>query len=416
MRRIEVLAVVLAGGEGGRLDVLTEERAKPAMPFAGVYRLIDFALSNCVHSGISDVWVIEQYQPHSLNEHLSNGRPWDLDRTYGGLQVLPPYQRREDDGDESGFAEGNADALYRHRRFLRECRPEIVLVLSADHIYKLDFGEVIARHRERKADVTAVTTRVPRNQESRFGVVQVDADGRITDFAYKPKEPASDLVTTEVFAYDARKLLSTLDRLAEEAGDDPGSALKDFGHELLPRLVSEGSAWEYRLEGYWKDVGTVDSYFEAHMDLLAPKPALVLDDPEWPILTLGHQRLPARIAESARIEESLVSPGARVAGRVVRSVLGPGVVVEQGAVVRDSILLDDVTIRTGATVQCAILDVRVRVGEGAAVGGSEGGSKLGPRREKSSDVTLVGQKVHIPAGVRIPAGSRVKPGSRLNPS
>ncbi len=416
MRRIEILAVVLAGGEGGRLEVLTEERAKPAMPFAGVYRLIDFALSNCVHSGISDVWVIEQYQPHSLNEHLSNGRPWDLDRTYGGLQVLPPYQRREDNGDESGFAEGNADALYRHRRFLRESNPEIVLVLSADHIYKLDFGEVIARHRERKADVTAVTTRVPRNQASRFGVVQVGPDGRITDFAYKPEEPASDLVTTEVFAYDARKLLSTLDQLAGEAGDDQGASLKDFGHELIPRLVSEGRAWEHRMEGYWKDVGTVDSYFEAHMDLLAPEPGLVLDDPEWPILTLGHQRLPARIAESARIEESLISPGARVAGRVVRSVLGPGVMVEQGAVVRDSILLDDVTIRTGATVQSAILDVRVRVGEGAAVGGSEGGPKLGPRRERSSDITLVGQKVHIPAGVRIPAGSRVKPGSRLNHS
>ena len=414
MRRIEVLAVVLAGGEGGRLDVLTEERAKPAMPFAGVYRLIDFALSNCVHSGISDVWVIEQYQPHSLNEHLSNGRPWDLDRTYGGLQVLPPYQRREDDGDESGFSEGNADALYRHRRFLRECRPEIVLVLSADHIYKLDFGEVIARHRERKAAVTAVTTRVPRNQAGRFGVVQVDGDGRITDFAYKPEEPTSDLVTTEVFAYDARKLLSTLDDLAREAGDDQGSSLKDFGHELIPRLVSEGSAWEYRMEGYWKDVGTVDSYFEAHMDLLAPEPGLVLDDPEWPILTLGHQRLPARIAESARIEESLISPGARVAGRVVHSVLGPGVVVEQGAVVRDSILLDEVTIRSGATVQCAILDVRVQLGEGSAVGGSEGGVQTGPRRQRISDITLVGQKMHIPPGVRIPAGARVKPGSRLN--
>jgi glucose-1-phosphate adenylyltransferase len=415
MRRIEILAVVLAGGEGGRLDVLTEERAKPAMPFAGVYRLIDFALSNCVHSGISDVWVIEQYQPHSLNEHLSNGRPWDLDRTYGGLQVLPPYQRREG-GGESGFAEGNADALYRHRRFLREFDPEIVLVLSADHIYKLDFGEVIARHRERKADVTAVTTRVPRRQAGRFGVVQVDGDGRITDFAYKPEEPASDLVTTEVFAYDARKLLSTLDQLAEEVGDDQGASLKDFGHELIPRLVSEGNAWEYRMEGYWKDVGTVESYFEAHMDLLAPEPGLLLDDPEWPILTLGHQRLPARIAESARIEESLVSPGARVAGRVVRSVLGPGVVVEQGAVVRDSILLDDAIIRSGATVQCAILDVRVRVGEGSAVGGSEGGVQAGPRRRKSPEVTLVGQKVHIPPGVRIPAGSRVKPGSRLNHS
>src|SRR5690349_11483655 len=218
-----------------------------------------------------------------------------------------------------------------------------------------------------------VTTRVPRDEAGRFGVVDTDGDGRVTGFAYKPDEPESDIVTAEVFVYRTRKLLDTLDQIAADAQDgaeDGDSPLKDFGHELIPQLVEEGCAWEHRLDGYWKDVGTVESYFQAHMDLLDPEPALALDDPEWPILTVGHQRLPARILESARIDDSLVSPGARVEGRVVRSVLGPGVVVERGAEIRDSILLDDGVVRSGARVHRAIVDAGVRVGEGAAVGGS----------------------------------------------
>jgi glucose-1-phosphate adenylyltransferase len=411
MPRDEVLALILAGGEGGRLEVLTEERAKPALPFAGVYRLIDFSLSNCVHSRISDVWVVEQYEPHSLNEHLSNGRPWDLDRTHGGLLVLPPYQQRthggeggDAQGDEGGFSAGNADAIWRHRRFIQELDPELLLVLSADHIYKLDFRAVLRAHREREADVTMVTTRVPRQEAGRFGVVQVDGEGRVTGFAYKPEEPESDLVTAEVFVYGTRKLLETLEALAGEGDDrEEGSPLKDFGHELIPRLVAEGRAWEHRLEGYWKDVGTVESYYQAHMDLLAPEPPLCLDDPAWPILTLGHQRLPARILESARIADSLVSPGAQVGGRVVRSVLGPGVVVAEGAEVHDSILLDDVEVRRGARVRRAILDAGVCVEEGAVVGGG------GKEADEGSGITLVGRKARIAPGARIPAGERLGP-------
>ena len=391
--RTKVLVLILAGGEGGRLEVLTAERAKPAMPFGGVYRLIDFPLSNCLHSGLSDVWVVEQYELHSLNEHLANGRPWDLDRTYGGLRVLPPYQRKAKE-EEGGFAEGNADAIYRHKSLIREFGPDVLLVLSADHVYKLDYREVLDRHRESKAAVTLVTTRVPMEDAGRFGVVQVDGDGRVTDFEYKPESPKSDLVTTEIFVYDASRLLDTLDRLGEN-----GNGLKDFGHELIPSLVEDGEAREFRHEGYWRDVGTVESYWQAHMELLEPEPSLVLDDPDWPLRTYGTQRLPARVEGTAEIHGCLISSGCRVAGRVERSVLGTGVVVEEGAEVRDSILIESVVVKAGASVNRAILDAGVEVGEGARVGEAEG------------DLVLAGQRARIGAGERVVAGERLPVGA-----
>lgn len=419
------LALILAGGKGGRLEVLTEKRAKPAMPYAGVYRLIDFALSNCMHSGLSDVWVIEQYQPHTLNEHLANGRPWDLDRTYGGLQVLPPYETPEDAA--GGFAQGNADAIYRHRQFISEFAPDILLVLSADHIYKLDFREVIEQHVARAADVTMVTTRVAREEASRFGIVEVNRRGRVTNFAYKPEQPPSDVATTEVFVYHAPKLLQTLDELAtakrkraphkdsgnQEAGE---TSLQDFGHELLPQLVRDGRAFEFRLEGYWRDVGTVESYWKSHMDLLSHTHKLGLDDPAWPILTFGSQRLPARIHESARITNSLISPGCTIHGQVIRSVLAPGVVVERGATVRDSVLLHETVVRAGAKVECAILDDSVMVGERAVVGAPPGkrGTHAGrPLKVSDTDLTMVGWRARIQAGAQVARGARVKPVARV---
>jgi len=364
MKRPRVLALVLAGGEGGRLAPLTDERAKPALPFAGVYRLIDFPLSNCLHSGIGDVWVIQQYEPHELTRQLANGRPWDLDRTRGGLRILHPYL-----GDsESGWYEGNADAIYRNREVIADHDPDVLLVLSADHVYKLDYADVVAHQVDSGAAVTMVTTRVTKEDASRYGVVQVDRDGQIREFAYKPDAPGGNVVTTEVFAYDAPQLLRTLDELAEE-GDSSG--LRDFGHELLPRLVDEGAAHAFELDGYWRDVGTIEGYWEAHMELLAPEPGLTLDDPAWPILTTGLQRPPARIEASATIDGSLVAAGAHVRGTVVRSVIGPGVVVEENAHVRDAILLHDSRVGARAHVTRAILDERAHVHEDAVVGGTD---------------------------------------------
>ncbi|HEX2172605.1 MAG TPA: sugar phosphate nucleotidyltransferase, partial [Dehalococcoidia bacterium] len=230
----KVLALVLAGGEGGRLGPLTERRAKPAVPFGGVYRLIDFALSNCQHSGLSDVWILEQYQPHTLNDHLANGRPWDLDRTYGGLQLLPPYiAGRSETETQGGFAHGNADAIYRQIDRIRAFGPDVLLVLSADHVYQFDYWAAIDRHREANADLTMVTTRVQRDEASRFGLVEVDDQGKVTGYWYKPETPPSDLATTEVFIFDPGRLIEGLEELAAGRRDDSGEAgLRDLGHAL----------------------------------------------------------------------------------------------------------------------------------------------------------------------------------------
>ncbi|HYN87346.1 MAG TPA: glucose-1-phosphate adenylyltransferase family protein [Ardenticatenaceae bacterium] len=390
------LALILAGGKGSRLGVLTEQRSKPAMPFAGVFRLIDIPLSNILHSGLSDVWIIEQYEPHSLNEHLASGRPWDLDRTRGGLRLMPPYEG----GTEEGFAQGNADAIYQHRHFIREFDPELIVVLSADHLYKLDYSRVIAQHHERDAKLTVVTTRVAREEASRFAVVEVGDDGRVTRFDYKPEKPRTDLVTAEIFVYDGELLLDTLEQLAE--GGDSGEALRDYGHSLLPRLVEQGRVYEYRHEGYWRDAGTLESYWQVHMELLAAEPELALDDPHWPILTRDPQRLPARIHASARIDNSLISPGCVIQGQVEHSVLSPGVVIEEGAVVRDSVLLHDVRVRAGARVHKGILDERVVVGRDARVGGLDPSDDAG-------ELTLIGMNVEIPSGEHVKAGAQLEP-------
>jgi glucose-1-phosphate adenylyltransferase len=363
MKRPRILALVLAGGAGSRLKALTSRRAKPALPFGGVFRLIDFPLSNCMHSQIEDVWVVEQFQPHALNEHLTNGRPWDLDRNYSGLRILPPYQGTP----ESGWHQGNADAIYRHRRFIRDFAPDVLLVLSADHIYKLDYRDVFDAHLQNGAEVTMVTTEVSLDEASRFGNVDFDSDGKVTRFDYKPEQPKSQNATTEVFVYNTEVLLEVLDELAaqaeKETPNDEEVALEDFGDELLPALVQRGSAWAFPLDGYWRDVGTVESYHQGHMDLLREKQELKLDDPAWPIRTRGQQLLPARIEGSAQIENSLISPGCYIAGRVVNSVLSPGVIVEQGAVVENAVLLHGVVVPTRRVVRRAVVDEHMRIEE-----------------------------------------------------
>jgi len=354
MFKEKILALVLAGGKGGRLGLLTDNKAKPVMPFGGSYRLIDFALSNCINSRISDVWVIEQYELHSLNEHLANGRPWDLDRTYGGLQVLPPF---EDESEKDGFAEGNADAIYRHIDFISEFNPDILLVLSADHVYKMDFRDAIETHLRKKAAVTMVTTRLPKNESaSRFGTVETNKDGRITKFDYKPDEPESDLITTEVFIYDAKILVESLKWLSKKK-----EKIKDYGHELLPHLVAQGNAFEHRHVGYWHDVGTIESYWRTQMELLNEKGNLFFDDENWKITTLAAQRVPAFIFKSADVGDSLISSGCRVRGRVSRSILSAGVDIESGAEIIDSIILPNVLIEKGVKLKRVIVDTGTRV-------------------------------------------------------
>ena len=403
----KVLALVMAGGAGSRLDVLTAERPKPAMPYAGVYRLIDFPLSNCMHSGIADVWLIEQYQPYSLDNHISNARPWDLDRTYGGLRLMGPHQGRE----ESGWHRGNADAIWRHKDFIREWGAEVLVVVSSDHVYKLDYGRVIHEHLERSAGVTMVTTRVVGDDASRFGVVRGDRGGRISGYDYKPDSPRSDIVTTEVFVFDSGEVLDALEELASDVDEDTeDTSLDDFGDALLPRLVEAGRAFDHRLEGYWRDVGTVESYWRAHMDLLGDEPAIVLDDPRWPIHTLGVQRPPARVDLPARVEDSLISPGCVVKGAVSHSVLAPGSIVEEAAVVCDSIVLHDVVVESGASVHRAILDRGGRVGRDSLLGDDSHSSEV----TAADDILVAGKGAHVGAGVRLEPGARLEAGSKVD--
>lgn len=356
MSEPSVLAVILAGGTGGRLGALTDSKAKPVVPVGGTYRLIDIPLSNLHHSHISDVWVVEQYQPKSINDHLANGRPWDLDRTNGGLRVLPPFQGEHGEG----FAAGNADGLYRQAEFIREFGPDLVLVLSADHLYRLDYRDVIKTHQEAGAVLTMVTTRFD-GDASQHGVVEV-ADGRVTGFEYKPENPRTDVVAAEIFLYSANVLLDTLAELHERDGE-----LEDYGDQLIPHLVEHRTVAEHRLDSYWLDLGTPKNYHRAHMDLLEGK-GLAFDDPAWPILSASPRRLPAFVADTARIGSSLISPGATIAGSVTSSVIGADVVVEEGAVVEHSVVLNRARIPAGAAVRWAIVDADAQLALGAEIG------------------------------------------------
>ncbi len=380
-----VLVLVLAGGAGGRLQLLTADRAKPAVPFAGVYRLIDFPLSNCEHSHVSDVWVSIQQHPASLAEHLANGRPWDLDRTTGGLLTLPPSQGTE----RGGFSTGTANSLWRQAELIRAFGADALVVVSADAVYELDYREVADAHLQSGAEVTMVTTEVRPDDASRYGIVEVVGD-RVTGYAYKPDEPATTTATNEVFVFSPGPTLDRLEQLRSEVGEDD---LEDLGTHLLPAQTRDGLARAYPLKGYWRDVGTVPSYWEAHRDFLSAEPPIDLDEPAWPVHTRGGRHSAARVLDDGQIENSLLSGGTRISGNVRGSVLSPGVVVEVGATVVDSVLLPGVRVRSGATVTRAVVDDGVDVGRGCSVGGD-------------GDIALVGRRATLDEGTEVPAGGR----------
>ncbi len=390
MARPRTLALVLAGGKGGRLESLTTVRAKPAVPYGGHHRLVDVSLSNCAHSGIDEVWVSVQHNPVSLGEHLANGRPWDLDRNRGGMLVLHPRTTGE---GRDGWSSGTADGLLRDADLIRGAGADALVVVSADAVYRLDYAAVVEEHRASGALVTMVTTRVDPADAGRYGVVQVE-DGRVVDYALKPDDPQGDLVCNEVFVFDPLPVLELLEELAADAGED---GLQDLGHGLLPALVARGQAREHRFEGYWRDVGTLDAYHSSHMELLGADPAFRLDEDGWPVLTRGGKRGPSRLLTGAEVDDVLLSPSTTVAGRVERSVLSPGVVVEAGAVVRDSVLLHDTVVRSGATVTRAVLDAEVVVEGGAEVGAPDG------------ELVLVGFGEHV-RGRLAPGARQPSPG------
>lgn len=355
--RPRVLVLVLAGGAGGRLRPLTADRAKPSVGFGGMFRLVDVALSNVANSALSDVWVLVQYEPHALADHLAGGRPWDLDRTHGGLRLLPPYQAADHDDGEATVAHGNADALVQHRDLLADHGADVVITMSADHVYRLDLRDVIDTHLAGNAAVTVVSTAAhPDDDPSRFAWVRVDDDGRIVDFEYKPDEPSGDRVCTEIFAFDGPALLAALDRLDT---DEPAG---DYGDKLLPDLVARGVAVDHHLDGYWRDVGTLRSFHRAHLELVEDEPPFDLDDPTWPLLTGSITGGPAQVGSSAVVQQVVLSPGVRVDGEVRRSVLGRHVVIEAGARLDRCVVLDGAVIRSGAIITDAIVNVGTTVG------------------------------------------------------
>ena len=404
-RRGEVLALVQAGGQGGRMDVLTRERAKPALPYGGVHRLIDFALSGLVNADLADVWVSLEYQVTSIDDYLSGGRPWSLDRNRGGFRRMVP-QTGTGPATESGFAHGNGDLLLRMSADLESFGASTLVVCSADHVFNMDIGPVIEEHVAANRVATVLTSEVSKRDASDNVVVLTGSDGTITGIESKPTRPSSGTVATEIFVYDAAVLLATLRELRAELsrdqeGDDSG--LGDFGDHLLPRLVETGKAVAVPLTGYWRDVGQPGLYLQSHRDLLAGR-VDVFDDPSRPVISHWPDRPVARLRASAECHEALVSPGCDVAGEVVGSVLGPGVVVEKGASVHDSVIMEDCVIRSGAEVRTTIVDERCEVSRGSRVGALPSG-----RRARGEDLVLVGRDSRV--GGEIEAGARLEPGS-----
>lgn len=387
-------AVILAGGEGSRLGVLTAKRTKPAVPFAGKYRIIDFALSNCVNSGIFDLMVLAQYRPQSLIEHIGAGAPWDLNRDFtGGIKILTPYKARHN----SDWYLGTADAVQQNFTFIKRDDPDLVLILSGDHIYTMDYDAMIAFHRDYQADVTVGTIRVPLEEASRFGILATRKDYRVKSFVEKPAVPPSNLANMGVYLFN----LSLLDRVMWEDHKDKNSA-HDFGKDIIPKLIkSNARVFAFPYTGYWMDVGTLNSYWQAHMDLLSPNPPLKLYDRRWVIHTRTEERPPVRFPQESSVYASMITDGCFIeaGARVESSVLSPGVIVRPGAVVRESILLTDCVVESGAVIERAVLDKRVRVGHNAHIGGGVHHADI--------RLVLVGKNAELPDGLVVEPGAEI---------
>lgn len=356
----EVVAMLLAGGQGSRLGVLTRNLAKPAVPFGGKYRIIDFPLSNCVNSGIETVGVLTQYQPLELNEYIGSGQPWDLDSMNAGVHVLPPYQKNK----KSDWYKGTANAITQNIPFIERYDPDYVVVLSGDHIYKMDYSKMIAFHKEHNADVTIAVQQVPMAEASRFGILNTNEDDSIYEFDEKPKKPKNDLANMGIYVFNWDKLKKYL--LEDE--EDPKSS-NDFGKNVLPAMLNAGEKmFAYRFEGYWKDVGTIDSLWESNMDLLNPNIPLDLNDSDWRIYSRNPVMPPQYVAKNAKVQNSLIAEGCNVYGAIEFSVLFAGVYVAPSAVVTDSIIMPGARIEEGAVVQYAIVAENAVVGKNSVVG------------------------------------------------
>lgn len=394
----ECIAMLLAGGQGSRLYTLTRKLAKPAVPFGGKYRIIDFALSNCINSGIETVGILTQYQPLKLNTYIGTGQPWDLDRIEGGAFILPPFQRQEG----ADWYKGTANAIYQNIDFIEEYSPDYVLVLSGDHVYKMDYSRMLDFHKKNKADCTIAVLEVPMEEASRFGIMSTDRDGRITEFEEKPENPRSSLASMGIYIFNWEKLKKYL----YEDERDPASD-NDFGKNIIPSMIERGERlYAYTFKGYWKDVGTIESLWQANMDLLDSKSGINFEDPNFKIYSKNLGLPPHFVGKNGNVKNSIIAEGCEVYGNVENSVLFLGVTVEEGAVVRDSIVMHDSVVSRDAVVDKSIIAEKVLVGRGAYVGMPEEG-------EQEKKVAVVGEGSVIEDGGTVFAGEIVEQGEEL---
>jgi len=395
-------ALILAGGESARLSILAEERAKPAVLFCGKYRIIDFTLSNCVNSGISRVGVLTQYNPRSLMEHIGLGLPWGLDRKPRGLALLQAHRGR---GGLVGWYQGTADAVFQNLDFLKERPVAEALILAGDHVYKMRYNEMVAFHRAMGADVTIGVVEVPWEEAPRFGTVVLNEDSRVMGFQEKAPHPVSRLASMGIYVFSSLVLNEVLE---EDARTE--ASTHDFGRDILPAMMGRYAVYGYHFHGYWRDVGTIESYWKANMEFLQGVPPFDLNGGEESIRTRHQDRPPAIIGPEAAVRLSLLSSGCRILGTVRRSVLSPGVVVEEEAVVEDSIVFDDAVIKQGAVIHYSVVDKEVVVGEGARVGYGDDYSPNGDEPEHlSCGITLVGKRAVVPPGVHIGRNCKIHP-------
>ncbi len=361
----ECIAMLLAGGQGSRLYDLTRQIAKPAVSFGGKYKIIDFPLSNCINSGIDTVGVLTQYQPFALNEYVSNGQPWDLDRIRGGLYVLPPYQGNK----HSDWYKGTANAIYQNINFIKQYDPDYVLILSGDHIYRMDYNKMLQQHKATGAACTVATITVPMDEASRFGICNTNPDGSIYEFEEKPKVPKNNQASMGIYIFSTKTLIEYL-----ENDEEDENSSNDFGKNIIPNLLNNGEKlYSYRFEGYWKDVGTISSLWEANMDLIGDDPIISLADQDFRIYSKNTARSPQYVGKGAAVDNSLISEGCRIYGTVINSVISGGVIVEEGAIVKDSVLMEDVIVKKNARVYTAIVDSDTVVEAGATVGKENAG-------------------------------------------
>ncbi|MGM9922818.1 MAG: glucose-1-phosphate adenylyltransferase [Bacillus sp. (in: firmicutes)] len=387
-RKKKCVAMLLAGGQGSRLYALTKHIAKPAVHFGGKYRIIDFTLSNCINSGIDTVGVLTQYQPLELNDYIDNGEPWDLDRTYGGVHMLPPYQ-----GIEGGdWYKGTANAVYQNMNFIDRYTPDYVIVLSGDHIYKMDYNKMLDYHIEKDADCTIAVLSVPFEEASRFGIMNTEKDGKICEFEEKPAVPKSNKASMGVYIFKKEALF----RYLKEDEADPNSS-KDFGKNVIPAMLNGGEKmYAYPFEGYWKDVGTLQSLWEANMDLLGESPKLDLKDDKWKVSYRHYPDPPHFIGHHGSVKNSIIAEGCEIEGTVINSVLFSGVTVEKGAVIRDSVVMRNTCVKEEATVDYSILDVGVRI---------EAHAKVGKERAEGVELTVLGNYVKVAESSSVSAGA-----------